>query len=149
MYGSADLVPIRTEQIILSDGKGTFGLSKDGTVVVLSGYSNVGSVFVPETTQHSAVLGNLASVGDNRQRILQFTGRAPPTGTTAVVAVSPSSVPTAAPGSNVAPGIRERWWFWPAVGTAGVVVTGLVLWQVAGALGTAGVAGKMIAKRVA
>lgn len=124
-YGTAS-APVRTEQIILSDGNGEFAMDRDSTVTVLSGYPNVGQVFYPGTGQHGQVVANLAAVANNRQRIKDFTGvapAAPSAGTSvAVVPMPEGMVPL-----NAIP-LWRRSWFLPTVaGVATVAVIGGVI----------------------
>lgn len=114
------------EQIILSDGRGEFSLARNGTVRVLSGYPNAGAIFAPGTGQHGAVLANLAVVGDNRARIVSFTGITP---TALSVSTPPLEVITSAAAVDAVP-VTARTWFWPAVGAVGVVAGGIAVWQV-------------------
>jgi hypothetical protein len=114
-----------TEQIILSDGRGEFALARDGTVKVLSGYPNVGTIFPAGTALNATVLANLAAVGSNRNRIKDFTGIVP----AAVASAVPTAEVIVQQEAAVAP-MTSRVWFWPVVGAVSVVAGGIAIWQV-------------------
>lgn len=127
-YGNA--TPVRTEQIILSDGRGEFAVSPDSTVTVLSGYPNVGTVFIPNTAQHAQVLANLAAVADNAARIKAFTGVSPAAASSSVTvyqAGGSQTVPATMVGEVAAP-LWKRPWFLALTGTVvvGVIAGGIV-----------------------
>lgn len=133
-YGAADttsISPMRTEQLILSDGQGDFGVAPEGAITVLSGYPNVGRVFTPGSASYDQVVKNLSSVGDNRNRLISFLGAARVT--TALssppLVTADGAQATTADVVAVVP-YRERWWFYPAVTltVTGTLTLGWLAW---------------------
>lgn len=131
-----DIAPIRTEELILSDGQGTFSVAKDGTVTVKSGYPNVGNVFAPGSARYDQIIKVLAGVSGNQARLSAHLGAS-------AVAQSLSTPPLVSTDTGLPatkdeviaskPPVWQRPWFLPVVIVGGVAIGGVV-WLTATAL---------------
>jgi hypothetical protein len=123
-----------SEYVVVSDGAGSFGIHKDGTITVIGGYPNVGSKFKVGTSTGDQVLKNLSAVAGNQLKMEAVLGKpavskslSSPTAKT--TSGAPATMEDVVEGDVKVP-LTQQPWFMPVVIGLGAaaVIGGIIFW---------------------
>jgi hypothetical protein len=132
MAGSfADALQIHSADI--SDGQGTFRVRSNGVIEVLSGYSNVGQVYLPGSAVYDQMVKNLASGANlvSLNAVLGSTAVAKSLSSSPLVSASGGGEATMEETLVTPIPFYQQSWFWPSViGLAAFATVGGIVYSV-------------------